>query len=176
VVGSETAPLAGLKLQQCSGRFSGCSSTVAGSQAAAVAGSQAAAVAVAGCQTAAVQWQVLKLHQSNGKFFLTARACKARPRGYTSCFVVVVVVAVSVAVACLLVLYSIKQFDNLTAAGQPRAHAVWYSATASGSLDSCHCSRATAAACMQFGILPLQVTADSQSACMQFEKLPLQRR
>jgi hypothetical protein len=38
--------------------------------------------------------------------------------------------------------------------------AVWYPATASGSLVSCHCSRATAAVCMQFGILPLQVTAE----------------
>jgi hypothetical protein len=28
------------------------------------------------------------------------------------------------------------------------------------SLVSCHCSRATAAVCMQFGILPLQVTAE----------------
>jgi hypothetical protein len=38
-------------------------SAVAGSQVAAVAGSQADAVAVTGCQTAAVQWQVLKLQQ-----------------------------------------------------------------------------------------------------------------
>jgi hypothetical protein len=45
-------------------------SAVAGSQVAAVAGSQADAVAVTGCQTAAVHWQVLKLQQSNGKFFL----------------------------------------------------------------------------------------------------------
>jgi hypothetical protein len=42
-------------------------------------------------------------------------------------------------------------------------HAVWYPATAAGqqspcacSLVSCHCSRATVAVCMQFGILPLQ--------------------
>jgi hypothetical protein len=77
-------------------------------------------------------------------------------------------------VACLLVLYSLKQFDNMTLqqnsharmqfgilplqqGNSRRVHAVWYPATASGSLVSCYCSRATAAACMQFGILPLQV-------------------
>jgi hypothetical protein len=68
----------------------------------------------------------------------------AKLRGYSSCFVVVVVVVV-VVVACPL----LNEPD--TAAGQPRAHAVWYPATA---------ATATAAACMQFGILPLQVTAE----------------
>jgi hypothetical protein len=65
-------------------------------------------------------------------------------RGYTSCFVVVAVVA-----ACLLVLYSMKQFENL-----PLHCSI--SATHAYSLVSCHYSSATAAACMQFGILPLQ--------------------
>jgi hypothetical protein len=127
----------------------------------------------------------------------------------TSCFFV----AVAVAVVCLLVLYSMKQFNNLTLqqgnqarmqfgilplqqGNSRRVHAVWYPVTASGSLVSCHCkwqfgilplqvavwypataagqqpppracslvschcSRATAAACMQFGILPLEVTAE----------------
>jgi hypothetical protein len=54
----------------------------------------------------------------------------AKHRGYTSCFVVVVVV-----VACLLVLYSMKQFKSLTL--QQGSHA-----------------------CMHFGILPLQMTAE----------------
>jgi hypothetical protein len=65
----------------------------------------------------------------------------AKLRGYTSCFVVAVVVA------CLLVLYSMKQFDNLTLqqgsharmqfgilplqqGNSRRVHAVWYPATA----------------------------------------------
>jgi hypothetical protein len=60
-----------------------------------------------------------------------------------------------------------KQFDNLTLqqgshariqfgilplqqGNSRRVHAVSYPVTASGSLVSCHCSRATAAACMQF--------------------------
>jgi hypothetical protein len=103
--------------------------------------------------------------------FLPARACKAPTQRYTSCFVVAVVVA------GLIVLYSMKQFDNLTLqqgsharmqfgilplqqGNSRRVHAVWYPATASGSLVTFHCSRATAAACMQFGILPLQVTAE----------------
>jgi hypothetical protein len=91
---------------------------------------------------------------------------------YTSYFVVAVVVAV-VVVACLLVLYSLRQFDNLTLQqgsyarmqfcilplqqGNSRhVHAVWYPATAAGqqppracSLVSCYCK-------WQFGILPLQ--------------------
>jgi hypothetical protein len=74
--------------------------------------------------------------------------------GHTSCFVVAAVV-----VAGLFVLYSMKQFDNLQG-NSCSVHAVYYPATCSGSLVSCHCSRATAAACMQFGILPLQVTAE----------------
>jgi hypothetical protein len=52
----------------------------------------------------------------------------AKLRGYTSCFVVAVV-------ACLLVLYSLKQFDNPTM--QQGSHAR-----------------------KQFGILPLKVTAE----------------
>jgi hypothetical protein len=78
----------------------------------------------------------------------------------TSCFFV------AVAVVCLLVLYSMKQFNNLTLqqgnqarmqfgilplqqGNSRRVHAVWYPVTASGSLVSCHCK-------WQFGILPLQ--------------------
>jgi hypothetical protein len=80
----------------------------------------------------------------------------AKLRGYTSCFVVVAVtVAVAVAVACLLVHYSIKQFVKL-----PRAHAVWYPATAAGQCSSAY-------SCMQFGILPLQ-QGSSAHLCMQF--------
>jgi hypothetical protein len=90
----------------------------------------------------------------------------AKLRGYTSCFVVVVVAVVVVVVACLLVFYSLKQFDNLTLqqgsqarmqfcilplqqGNSLRVHEVWYPATASGSLVSFHCK-------WQFGILLLQ--------------------
>jgi hypothetical protein len=79
-----------------------------------------------------------------------------------SCFVAAAV-AVAV-VACLLVLYSIKQFDNLPLQQGIRecmqfgichcstvtaecVHALWYPATAVRLLQS---------ACMRFGILPLQ--------------------
>jgi hypothetical protein len=74
-------------------------------------------------------------------------------RGYTSCFVVAVAVAVAVVVivvvvvACMLVLYSIKQVENLPLqqgshermqfgilplqqGNSRRVHAVWYPATA----------------------------------------------
>jgi hypothetical protein len=57
----------------------------------------------------------------------------AKLRGHTSCFVVVGVVVV--VVACLLVLYSMKQFENLTLPLVSHAR-------------------------MQIGILPLQVTAE----------------
>jgi hypothetical protein len=65
----------------------------------------------------------------------------AKLLGYKSCFVVavaVVVVVVVVVVACLLVLYSMKQFDNLPLqqVNNRSVHAIWYSATASGSLVS----------------------------------------
>jgi hypothetical protein len=66
----------------------------------------------------------------------------AKPRGYTSCFVVV-----ATAVACLLVLYSMKQFENLPL--QQGSHAR-----------------------MQFDILPLQQGRSAHS-CMQFGILPL---
>jgi hypothetical protein len=124
--------------------------------------------------------------------------------GYTSCFVVAVVgvgvgvgVAVVVVVAYLLVLYSMKQVENLPLqqgsheliqfgilplqqGNSRRLHAVWYPATAvwypatavwypvtavgypaTAVWYPATCSRSTAAAaCMQFGILPLQVTAE----------------
>jgi hypothetical protein len=63
----------------------------------------------------------------------------AKLLGYKSCFVVAVaVVVVVVVVACLLVLYSMKQFDNLPLqqVNNRSVHAIWYSATASGSLVS----------------------------------------
>jgi hypothetical protein len=80
----------------------------------------------------------------------------------------------------LLVLYSMKQFENLPLqqgsharmqfenlplqlqqVKNRRVHAVWYPATASDcralvcSLRTCRCSRAAAYACMQFENLPL---------------------
>jgi hypothetical protein len=62
----------------------------------------------------------------------------AKLLGYKSCFVVAVAVVVVVVVACLLVLYSMKQFDNLPLqqVNNRSVHAIWYSATASGSLVS----------------------------------------
>jgi hypothetical protein len=92
---------------------------------------------------------------NNFRFFPFYRRELAKLCGYTSCFVVAVVTVVAV-VACLLVLYSWKQFDNLTLqqcsharmqfgilllqqGNSRRVHAVWYAATTSGSLVSCHC-------------------------------------
>jgi hypothetical protein len=65
----------------------------------------------------------------------TAKLC-----GYTSCFVVAAVV-----VACLLVLYSLKQFGILSL-----QVAVWYPATAAWQQPPSLVSQ------WQFGILPLQ--------------------
>jgi hypothetical protein len=65
-------------------------------------------------------------------------------RGYTSCFVVAAAV-----VACLIVLYLIKQFENMPLQLSRAATRAFF-------LVFCHCSRATAATtCMHFGILPL---------------------
>jgi hypothetical protein len=111
-------------------------------------------------------------------------------RGYTSCFIVVVAV-----VACLLVLYSMKQFENLPLTqgsharmqfgilplqqgNSCRVHAVWYPAAASDcralvcSLRNCRCSRAATCAPMQFENLPL---TQGSHARMQFGILPLQQ-
>jgi hypothetical protein len=83
----------------------------------------------------------------------------AKVRGYTSCFVVAVAVAVVVAVvvvvACLLVLYSMKQFGILPL-------------QQGNSRDT---------ACMQFGILQLQfgiLPLQYDILPLQFDILPLQ--
>jgi hypothetical protein len=85
----------------------------------------------------------------------------AKLHGYTSCFVVV-------AVAFLLVLYSMKQFENLPLQQGSLP------ATRACSLVSCHCTAA--------GLQPPRACSLVschcrwlQSTCMQFEKLPLQQ-
>jgi hypothetical protein len=92
-------------------------------------------------------------------------------RGYTSCFVVV---------SCLLVLYSIMQFENLSL--QQGSHARMQ-------FDILQLQQGSSAhSCMQFGMLPLHYSDCRTLVCslrtcrcrreawyayMQFEKLPL---
>jgi hypothetical protein len=129
------------------------------------------------------QWQLVKRQQCSGRF----SNCSS---GYTSCFVVVFAVAV---VACLLILYSMKQFDNLPLhqgsharmqfgilslqqGNSCRVHAVWYPATANDcralvcSLRNCRCREATCAP-TQFENLPLQPCSSQVAAhvCMQHD-------
>jgi hypothetical protein len=83
-------------------------------------------------------------------------------RGYASCFVVVAVAVA--AVACLLVLYSIKQFVKLPL--QQGSHAsMQFGMLPLHQGSSVH-------SCMQFVILPLQQGSSAHS-CMQFGILPL---
>jgi hypothetical protein len=93
-----------------------------------------------------------------------------------SCFVVVVVVVLFLVVACLLVLYSMKQFENV----QQESHA-----HIQVGILPLYCSKATTAACMQFAtasdcralVCSLRNCRCSRAAAcayMQLENLPLQ--
>jgi hypothetical protein len=88
----------------------------------------------------------------------------AKLRGYTSCFVVACLLG-------LLVLCSMKQFKNLPL-HQGRIINCMCACTCS--LLSCHWSRATAAVCLQFGILPLHCSRATAAVCMQLGIRPLQ--